>query len=245
MRTIVFSDVHGEPSIIDAVVSHSGFRHNIDRLIFAGDAIEVGSDSWRCLEQLEELGAEFLVGNHEYAAWEGSPLEAGGLESIDPHVLSRVTQRVNAGDWVLAAHADDVLITHAGVCEMFDAEFNAGARGSVERMVDSLNEEFAGAIDRGPGLATGGVVHPEGPLWYRPCDRLPPLAGLIQVAGHTPPEVLPGDSAARSWAQRGVYLTDPFVRRWLARLRYGAPIPVRYAVVEEGAVSVVEFGIDA
>jgi len=50
MRTIIFSDVHGEPSIIAAVVQHSNYRPGIDRLIFAGDAIEIGRDSLGCLQ---------------------------------------------------------------------------------------------------------------------------------------------------------------------------------------------------
>lgn len=50
MRTIIFSDVHGEPGIIRAVVEHSNYTPGVDRLIFAGDAIEIGRDSLGCLE---------------------------------------------------------------------------------------------------------------------------------------------------------------------------------------------------
>jgi len=240
MRTIVFSDAHGEPSVIEAVLAHSRFRHGIDRLIFAGDAIEVGNDSWRCLELLDELGAEVLVGNHEFAAWEGFPLEYDGLERMDPHVLSRVMQRINAGDWLLAAHADDVLVTHAGVCESFALDFASAARGDVARFVSALNEEFAGAVEAGPGVTTEGVIREDGPLWYRPRDAVPPLRGVTQVAGHTPPEILAGPDPARYWGSRGIHLIDPNVRRWIARLRCGARPPVRHALVEDGTVTVVE-----
>ena len=71
MRTIVFSDVHGEPELIRRVLDHSAYRPGDDRLIFAGDAIEVGRDSAGCLDLLAEIGAECLVGNHEYAAFVG------------------------------------------------------------------------------------------------------------------------------------------------------------------------------
>jgi len=72
VRTIVFSDVHGEPDIIAAVVAHSGFDASVDRLVFAGDAIEIGRDTSRCLDLLEELGAECLVGNQEYGVFTGA-----------------------------------------------------------------------------------------------------------------------------------------------------------------------------
>ncbi len=49
MRTIVFSDIHGEPAIIDRVLEHSGYRPDVDHLLFAGDAIDIGRDSWGCL----------------------------------------------------------------------------------------------------------------------------------------------------------------------------------------------------
>ncbi len=241
MRTIVFSDVHGEPSIIRGVVEHSGYRPGSDRLIFAGDAIEVGSDSWGCLELLDELDIEFLVGNHEYAAWEGCPIELDSLNRLDVRVQSVVTRHIDAGDWMLAAHADGVLITHAGVGNGFAADLES-AGGDVGLLADALNAEFAGAVAMGPGVAVEGVIQEDGPLWFRPGSRPPPLSGVAQVAGHTPPEIMRCHDPARAWAARGLYLIDPFVRRWLARLRYGAPVPVRYAVIEDGEVSVIEDG---
>ena len=241
MRTIVFSDVHGEPSIIRGVVEHSGYRPGADRLIFAGDAIEVGSDSWGCLELLDELDVEFLVGNHEYAAWEGCPIELDSLSRLDVRVQSVVTRHIDAGDWMLAAHADGVLITHAGVGNGFAADLES-AGGDVGLLADALNAEFAGAVAMGPGVAAEDVIQEDGPLWFRPGSRPPPLSGVAQVAGHTPPEIMRCHDPAQAWAARGLYLIDPFVRRWLARLRYGAPVPVRYAVIEDGAVSVIEDG---
>lgn len=237
MRTIVFSDVHGEPAIIRRVIEHSGYRPDADRLIFAGDAIEVGRDSWGCLELLDELDVEYLVGNHEFAVWDGRPIEA---EALDLHVQSAVTHRIDSGEWLLAASADDVLITHAGVCDALADDLHSEAGDDVERLVAALNDEFSAAVRMGPGSATEGVVHEAGPLWYRPSEYLPPLSGVIQVAGHTPPEILHGDDAAHAWASRGVYLIDPFVRRWAGRRGYGLPIPLRYAVIEGSAVDVIE-----
>jgi hypothetical protein len=45
------------------------------------------------------------------------------------------------------------------------------------------------------------------------------------------------DAAAR-WAQRGVHLIDPYVRGWRRR-GFLPPTPIRYAVIQDGAVRVV------
>lgn len=236
LRTIVFSDVHGEPAVIRRVIEHSGYRPDVDRLIFAGDAIEVGRDSWGCLELLEELGVEYLVGNHEYAVWDGRPIET---DILDLSVESEIAQHIDSGMWMLAASADGVLVTHAGLCEAFASHLGPVADVPMEDLVAELNDEFAEAVARGPG-ATGGPFHENGPLWYRPSESLLPVAGVTQVAGHTPPEILDGDDVAGTWASRGLYLIDPFVRAWTRRGGYRLPAPLRYAVIESGEVSLVE-----
>ena len=106
MRTIIFSDVHGEPSIIAAVVEHSNYNPDTDRLIFAGDAIGIGRDSLGCLKLLDALGAECLVGNHEFMAAIGDPLECHGLADDD---VARLREGIRSGRWRLATQADGLL----------------------------------------------------------------------------------------------------------------------------------------
>ncbi len=235
-RVIVFSDAHGEPDTIRGVLEHSGYDPHVDRLLFAGDAIDVGRDSWGCLELLDEIGAECLVGNHEWALFVDWPIEA---ESVSPEVDRRVRENIRTGRWRVAAEADGVLITHAGVGMLYLSDFDAAGGGDVARFAAALNEEFEGTVENAY-LATEGVVHEQGPLWWRPGIDGPPLPGVTQVIGHTPPEILTRpDDPARYWAERGIHLVDPCVRRWRAR-GYGDPAPVRYAVIEGGGVRVVE-----
>lgn len=165
MRTIIFSDVHGEPSVIRAVLAHSEFDPDRDRLIFAGDAIEVGRDSAGALELLEEIGAEFLVGNHEYAVFADGPLE---FQPLEPGVETTVMNRMGRGEWKLAAEADGILVTHAGVGQFFAEEFEQlTALGTVADFVDMLNEEFREALEC-RSLVLDGVCDANGPLWFRP-----------------------------------------------------------------------------
>ena len=236
MRTIVLSDVHGEPDIIRGVVEHSGYVADDDRLVFAGDAIDIGRDSAGCLALLDDLGAEFLVGNHEWGAfidW--------GFEPLAPEVEEAVTRHIKAGDWPLAAEADGVLITHAGISATWAGVYAAAARGEVVRFVDALNAGFRGAVALGM-LAAEGVVADDGPLWWRPCGReAVGLPGVVQVCGHTPPEILAAWDPDEPVGEHGLYLVDPWVREWEKR-DFCPPTPVRYAVIEGGAVRVVDAG---
>lgn len=236
MRTIVFSDVHGEPDIIRGVVEHSGYVAGDDRLVFAGDAIDIGRDSAGCLALLDELGAEFLVGNHEWGAfidW--------GFEPLAPEVEEAVNRHIMAGDWPLAAEADGVLITHAGIAATWAAVFAAVGGGEVARFVKALNAGFRDAVELGM-LAAGGVVADDGPLWWRPRGReAVGLPGVVQVCGHTPPEIMAGWSPHELVGWHGLYLVDPWVRGWEKR-GFGPPTPVRYAVIEIGDVRVVDAG---
>lgn len=235
MRAIIFSDAHGEPDVIHAVIDHSGFVPERDRLIFAGDAIEVGRDSAAALRLLEELGAEFLVGNHEYAVYVDRQLEA---ELLDASVEATVLDRVDRGVWNLAAEVDDVLITHAGVSSFFADEFEgAPACGSVTEFVRGLNRAFRETIASRSPLADG-VCDADGPLWFRPGDGAAPLRGVVQIAGHTPVALLRGEGDAERLAGQGLYLIDPHVRRWRSH-GYAPPVPLRYAVIEDGAVRVI------
>lgn len=234
MRTIVFSDVHGEPSIINNVIEHSGFDPHADRLVFAGDAVDLGRDSWGCLELLDEIGAECLVGNHEYAAFVDFEIEDIRLSES---VLRRNEENLTSGRWRLAAEADGVLITHAGVSREYVSDFIEGAEGSVARFADALNEQFARAVELGM-VAAGGVIEMGGPIWWRPDydEQLLPL--VTQVVGHTPREIVHDPDALARLTAGGVYLVDPWVRGWRRR-GFGLPVPLRYAVIEGGSVRVV------
>jgi len=234
MRTIVFSDVHGEPDVIRATLAHSGFDPKRDRLIFAGDAIEVGRDSAAALALLDEVGAEFLVGNHEYAVFVGEQLEA---QYLDEAVERAVADRILRGEWNLAAESQGVLVTHAGVSAYFTDEFEvAMARGTVADFAEWLNRQFHKGI-AGRLMTFEGVFDGAGPLWFRPREGVAPLRGVTQVAGHTPVALLGDDEASRLAAQ-GFHLVDPHVRRWRAQ-GFPPPVPYRYAVIEDGAVRVV------
>ncbi len=233
MRTIIFSDVHGEPGIVAAVVEHSNYQPGVDRLIFAGDAIGIGRDSLGCLQRLDDLGAECLVGNHEFMAAIGDPLECHGLADDD---VARLRDGIQSGRWRLAAEADGVLITHGGLGITYLKRYQRA--GSLSALVHDLNAELKSALAQA-GSATNELAYDSGgPLWWRPGWSIAPLPEVVQVVGHTPPELPTRWSPGVDWSQRGIHLVDPYVRDWAYR-GFQPPVPVRYAVIEDGEVTVI------
>lgn len=65
MRTIIVGDIHGCSEELDELLKLAEFRKGTDRLIFAGDLIDRGSDSLGVLRRARELGAEAVMGNHD------------------------------------------------------------------------------------------------------------------------------------------------------------------------------------
>jgi hypothetical protein len=135
--------------------------------------------------------------------------------------------------WKVATCVDGVLVTHAGVSTRYQEALDHDCHGDPAQLAAYLNDAFTAAVRR--ELETGdwdedGILGRSGPLWYRPlpwAEQLP-LPGVRQVAGHTPPQ--PGLEA------RGFWMVDPCV--WMSMT--DAPWRVRYAVIEDGGVAVVE-----
>ncbi len=159
---------------------------------------------------------------------------------IDEHVKADVRERMASGSWRLAAEADGVLVTHAGVSEAFAEDFErATAGGSVADFAHSLNRRYLDELVNGDADPySDGVCDEGGPLWYRPGRHSEPLRGVVQVAGHTPLALFRSEGEVERLAAAGMHLVDPHVRRWRAR-GYSPPAPLRYAIIEAGAVTVV------
>jgi hypothetical protein len=237
--TLVISDVHAFPEFLESALGRSGFRAGVDHLVFAGDLLDRGGHPGACLERLDELGAEMLIGDHDHATMLGyfigeqSPASRGYRQAL--------LRRFSSGALSLVTQVEGVLISHAGLSRTFTADFMAVGRDPA-RLARLLNEEFRRALERQLSL---GMAHPEprtldghSPMWLRVDDadvgpeRL--LDGIEQIAGHTTPSVF------RHWTEAdfraaGLCLIDPG--------SYGLgprdhPRHYRYGVIRGGMVSV-------
>ena len=237
--TLVVSDVHAFAEFLENALRRSGFRAGVDHLLFAGDLLDRGGQPGECLERLDELHAEMLIGDHDHATMLGyfigeqSPASSGYRQSL--------LQRFSSGSLNLVATVDGLLITHAGLSRAFAPDFAAVGRDPV-RLAQLVNEEFHHALERQLAM---GMMQPEprtldghSPMWLRVDDadvgpeRL--LGGIEQIAGHTTPSVF------RHWTEAdfraaGLYLIDPGSYGLGSR---DHPRHYRYAVIRGGVVSV-------
>lgn len=241
MRTIVISDVHGWPALVENALEHAGFRPRVDRFIFAGDLLDGGPDSACALDLIEDLANVVLPGNHELAAMFGlsiSPQDPGSRQYADLFVERLLDF---GGHWRLAVAEQNVLVTHAGVSDAYASAWESAGR-DVERFADALSSDLRVALGRlGVGtLESADELEPllglDGPLWWRPFwpGNSAPLEGVTQMCGHTPVEsYTPGGIAALDLL--GIHLIAPSTAWDEGRVARS----YRYGVIENGKVRVV------
>jgi len=237
VTTIVLSDAHGFPELIQNAFAHSGFgqSHGPDRVVYAGDFVDRGDRPRECLELIEGAGAEVVWGNHDLAVLLDRFVYPCSGESKD--FRAEFIERFRSGAWRLATCIDGVLVTHAGVSSEY-AYLWEECGHQPEQLAERLNDEFRTVVEY--LLTSGGKdLHPPilgnlGPLWFRPpCESQEHLLrGPAQIVGHTPTR-LPGKVAELREAR--MYLIDPDV---LGGLPPEDRRKFRYAVVEDGEVRV-------
>jgi hypothetical protein len=231
-RTIVVSDAHGYPAVIANALEHSGFRPGIDGFVYAGDFVDRGPDEVGCLALIERYATQVLVGNHELSVLVDFPLaeQTAASRGLRQLLLDRVFSADPAEAWRAALCIDGVLVTHAGIASRYERAFIERCDRDPARLAEHLNQMFVGALRR--QLQTGGwdragILGDDGVLWFRPrpWSSLLPLANVVQVTGHTPPD--------EKLEPEGFFMVDPCV--WMepdVSTRY------RYAVIEDGRVRV-------
>lgn len=190
-RCIILSDCHGSPHLITNVLKHSNYNINEDRLVFAGDLLDIGTDPQTCLKILRENKAELLWGNHDAAI-----VLRKFISPQDPYSWELYEKlRTHQDEFKNAAIHDNILITHAGLSSAyFLDEYN------VELIAATLNETSLKDLWSNDNI-----------LWYRP-DDIKPHPGIIQVVGHTPPIWFR--------PRLNFYTVDPFTKVGFDRNRY-------------------------
>jgi len=77
MRLAVISDVHGNSTALDAVMSELG-REGVDEAVCLGD-VSIGPEPGEALERIRELGCPVIMGNWDAWLLDGVPRLEGEL----------------------------------------------------------------------------------------------------------------------------------------------------------------------
>ena len=216
MKTIVCSDCHGRPELITNVIEHSGYQEGQDRLIFAGDFLDIGFQPLECLDVLLNANAELLWGNHDLAAYLRHPISP--QSDYDSDVYERLCQEASRFD-VSTIIEPDILVTHAGMGKRFyNTYFDKNT--SVEYINTFLNT-----------MVFEDLWNDYSPIWYRHNRYDMPVMAIRQIFGHTPPIHFAGSGlmgydihSVDPWCQNGFECPDRF----------------RYAVVEDGEITIMD-----
>lgn len=233
-RTIVVSDLHGSVTLLEYVFAHAGFSPE-DRLVIAGDFIDVGTDD--VLGAARAAGAETLAGNHEVAAATGLRIAPQNPDSLERG--AEFASAILSGELPIATAAEGWLITHGGLSSAF-ADLIAHHGGDADAIAAELNRRFRDevteALDSAPLTAEHLDRFPiigseSGPLWFRPTDLTLVPRGLNQVVGHTPPELFSAAELAEL-EMLGWRLIEPGGHAKGQGL-------MRYAVIEKGDARVI------
>ena len=81
-KTVVIADCHGRTDLITNAINDCP---DYDRLIFAGDFVDIGPEPEQCLELLLDLNARILWGNHDLAVLFGERIHPSSWHSRPSH----------------------------------------------------------------------------------------------------------------------------------------------------------------
>jgi hypothetical protein len=260
-RTIVCADIHGQLRLLENILKHSKFNKEIDELVVAGDCCDIGNETMQVHKLLADLGAIILVGNHEISHMCGIDITPYDY-SLDPDYPKFIALAIACGELRLAHATQGVLITHAGLSRRL-VTLGVGQRFATEDTflrtpfengeltaqltAQLLNDRLFSRVHIDEDLMLMNI-DPDPmwtdwfyPLWFRPYEWLDNgpknmvgfFDGFPQIVGHTPVGSF-SSKQQRLIAASDVTLVDPYARKHWGDHNY-----CRYAVIEDGIVSLV------
>lgn len=141
-RTLVISDIHGEYERLMSVLNKADYKPNKDKIVFIGDYIDRGPDSYKVVRYILQLKAKYkdnvvlLKGNHEDIACgyikdyisQQLFFYNGGHKTLKSYSLANKSvydfeQDIKyLGNLSLYYETDEFLFVHAGIREGMSIE---------------------------------------------------------------------------------------------------------------------------
>lgn len=178
MRVIVFSDVHGNLTALDAVLDDIERQPDVDVIVFAGDACLFGPRPEQCATRIREFADLCLVGNTDEWVAQPPPIPAGAPNKARLEYIAQVAgwtrERLSAEstnwlDQLPFAHtiaptnkeASELLIVHANPHDTMQViyppeEMQREHFGKVRQSDQELDELLAGVT---AGAVAYGHLH--------------------------------------------------------------------------------------
>lgn len=190
LRTLIISDAHGYPQLIENALKHARFRPGLDRLIYAGDLVDRGPDPEGCLALVDRYATQVLVGNHDLAVLAGFEIFEQVPESLwlQHEFLDRVLMP-DPSRWRAVAVVDDVLVSHGGISARYETLLRQ-CSGDLARLAAHLKPQLPRCRpSRGHHGRLGGRWHPgrERSSLVPTEGRRPGIASRCQTGGGAQP----------------------------------------------------------
>lgn len=235
MKTIILGDIHGK-SIWKNIIKQN---EDVERIIFIGDyfdsfdiTTEKQINNFLDIVSFKENNKKevvMLIGNHDHHYFK----EVGftGTSGYQHRSASIITQIIenNKHHLQIAFQFDQILCTHAGVCETFLQERFGETNINATIIVEKLNQLF----EENPNAFEFNGWEPSGdnigqtPIWIRPkslmSDSIHLKKSIIQVVGHTSMKQIPTNASTNG----RYYFIDTF------------DTSKQYLLVEDGLIQIM------
>ncbi|RUO52404.1 symmetrical bis(5'-nucleosyl)-tetraphosphatase [Pseudidiomarina homiensis] len=147
MARYFVGDLQGCVKQLDTLLATVNFDRRFDELWCVGDIVARGPDSLACLERLHELGsaAKCVLGNHDLnlLAVLTGVRKANPKDKLDAILALPAEEQRQWIDFLvqqpLLQHADDVVMTHAGLFPQWSL---AEAKGYADEVSESLQRAW-------------------------------------------------------------------------------------------------------
>lgn len=196
MKTLLIGDLHLKSQLILPIVDKIIQTHNIKRIIFLGDYVDLHGQTnniqlyakdltflydWKIEKELNSIEVINLMGNHDvyYLLGEQVPFSIQNLE-----VFFSVQQLLQDLNLQVAYQLDDYLVSHAGFNLLFDPK-----EWHFKPFTEEYEEELE-ILANAVGDMRGGGDMAGSPLWahFRELELIPNHNYPKQIVGHTPKE---------------------------------------------------------
>lgn len=207
MKTLILGDIHGKTIWKDIVQ----LNYDVDRVIFIGDYFDSFEHS--AAEQIfnfneiinykKQINQEvvLLIGNHDHHYFR--KIGYTGTSGFQHKHALQISQYIeeNKMHLQMAYQFDQILCTHAGVCETFLNQYFGKEGWKTKTIANQLNQLF----EENPNAFEFNGWEPSGdnigqtPIWIRPRSLMMDSKNLrkkiIQVVGHTHMKQIPSDAS--------------------------------------------------